>query len=92
MGLVADPTPKERVQRSTVLRVEPLDQGWSWVRHGRLEFPNYIEPPERQFGNPQRVGHTHSPEAGDSGVQIRHPRALYLMSPSETAHKRLLVG
>jgi hypothetical protein len=44
MGLVADPTPKERVQRSTVLCVEPLDQRWSWVRHGGLESPKYIEP------------------------------------------------
>ena len=49
MGLVADTTPEERVQRSTVLCVEPLDQGWYWVRHGRLESAKYIEPPTPQF-------------------------------------------
>ena len=49
MGLVADTTPEKRVQRSPVLCVEPLDQRWSWVRHGRLESPKYIESPEPQF-------------------------------------------
>ena len=49
MGLVADTTPEERVQRSTVLCVEPLDQRWSWVRHGRLESPKYIEPLSRSL-------------------------------------------
>lgn len=52
MGLVADPTPKERVQRSTVLCVETLDQGWSWVRHCQLNSPVCIEPSAPQFGNP----------------------------------------
>ena len=49
MGLVADTTTKERVQCSTVLRIQPLDQGWFCVRHGRLESPKYIESPEPQF-------------------------------------------
>ena len=40
VGLVADTTTKERVQRSTVLRIQPLDQGWFYVRHGRLESLN----------------------------------------------------
>jgi hypothetical protein len=40
------------LQRNTVLRVEPLDQGWSWVRHCRLNSPEYIEPSAPQFGNP----------------------------------------
>jgi len=53
MGLVADPTPEERVQRSTVFGVEPLDQGWSRVRHCRLNSPEYIESWEPQFGNPR---------------------------------------
>jgi hypothetical protein len=34
----------------------------------------------------------HSPEACDGGVQIRYPWALYLVSPSKTAPKRLAVG
>jgi hypothetical protein len=34
----------------------------------------------------------HSPEACDAGVQIRYPWALYLVSSSKTAPKRLAVG
>jgi hypothetical protein len=41
------------VQRSTMLRVEPLDQGWSRVRHCQLNSPEYIESWEPKFGNPQ---------------------------------------
>src|SRR6516165_677858 len=80
MGLVADTTPEERVQRSTVLRVEPLDQGWFWVRHCRLDPPEYIEPSEPQFGNPST--HTDRPPfAGRHATKVSKfaARGLYTL-------------
>ena len=78
MGLVADTTPEERVQRSTVLCVEPLDQRWSWVRHGRLESPKYIEP---RSGSLVTLGVPVTPIAQRQAIRVSEfaTRGLYTL-------------